>query len=134
MKFLLNVIGSIAVILAILGIFLPLLPTTPFLLLASACYVRGSERMHRWLLHNRLFGEYLRNIEHKRGMPLRGKIVTLIVLWVSMSYSIYIVKALFVKVILIAIAAGVTIMILRMKTLERAAADAAQFTDGGERK
>lgn len=134
MKFLLNVIGSIAVILAILGVFLPLLPTTPFLLLASACYVRGSERMHRWLLHNRFFGEYLRNIEHKRGMPLRGKVITLIVLWVSMSYSIYIVKALFVKVVLIAIAAGVTIMILRMKTLERAAADAARFTDGGERK
>lgn len=134
MKFLLNVIGSIAVILAILGVFLPLLPTTPFLLLASACYVRGSERMHRWLLHNRFFGEYLRNIEHKRGMPLRGKVITLIVLWVSMSYSIYIVNALFVKVVLIAIAAGVTIMILRMKTLERAAVDADRLTDGGERK
>lgn len=132
MKFLLNVIGSIAVILAILGVFLPLLPTTPFLLLASACYVRGSERMHRWLLRNRFFGEYLRNIEQKRGMPLRGKIITLIVLWASMSYSIYIVKALFVKAVLVAIGAGVTIMILRMKTLERT--DTARFTDGGEVK
>lgn len=118
MKILLNIIGSIAVILAILGVFLPLLPTTPFLLLASACYMRGSERLHRWLLNNRLFGEYLRNIEDKRGMPLRGKIITLAVLWASMSYSIYIVKAVFLKGMLVAIGVGVTIMILRMKTLE----------------
>lgn len=118
MKILLNIIGSIAVILAILGVFLPLLPTTPFLLLASACYMRGSERLHRWLLNNRLFGEYLRNIEDKRGMPLRGKIITLAVLWASMSYSIYIVKAIFLKGMLVGIGIGVTIMILRMKTLE----------------
>lgn len=118
MKILLNVIGTIAVILAILGVFLPLLPTTPFLLLASACYVRGSERLHRWLLNNRLFGEYLSNIENKRGMPRRGKIITLVVLWVSMGYSIYLVKPLFLKGMLVAIGAGVTVLILRMKTLE----------------
>lgn len=118
MKILLNVVGSIAVVLAILGIFLPLLPTTPFLLLASACYVRGSERMHRWLLNNRLFGEYLRNIEDKRAMPMRGKIVTLVVLWGSMAYSIFIVEVLLLRIMLFAIASGVTILILRMKTLE----------------
>jgi uncharacterized membrane protein YbaN (DUF454 family) len=118
MKILLNVIGTVAVILAVLGVFLPLLPTTPFLLLASACYMRSSERLHRWLLNNRMFGEYLRNIEDKRGMPLKGKIYTLALLWVSMGYSIYIVRFLALKFMLAAIGAGVTIMILRMKTLE----------------
>lgn len=118
MKLLLNVIGSLAVILAILGIFLPVLPTTPFLLLASACYVRGSERMHRWLRNNRLFGEYLRNIEDKRGIPLKGKIYTLLLLWGSMSWSIVIVKPIYLKALLVAIAIGVTVMILRMKTLK----------------
>ena len=118
MKFLLNVIGCIAVVLAILGIFLPLLPTTPFLLLASACFVRGSERMHRWLRHHPLFGEYLRNFEDKRALPLRGKIVTLALLWVSMAYSISIVKPLLLRILLLGIAIGVTVMILRMKTLE----------------
>lgn len=118
MKFLLNVIGSLAVILAILGIFLPVLPTTPFLLLASACYVRGSERMHRWLRNNRLFGEYLRNIEDKRGIPLKGKVYTLLLLWGSMSWSIVIVKPIYLKALLVAIAIGVTVMILRMKTLK----------------
>lgn len=120
MKILLNVIGSIAVVLAILGVFLPLLPTTPFLLLASACYVRGSERMHRWLLNNRLFGEYLRNVEERRGLPLRAKIITLALLWISMSYSIWTVRAALLKGVLVVIGLGVTVLILRMKTLKDA--------------
>lgn len=121
MKFLLNIIGGIAVVLAILGIFLPLLPTTPFLLLASACFVRGSERLHRWLLNNRLFGEYLRNIEDKKGMPLRGKVITLVLLWGSLAYSIYVVRPLLLKGMLVAIGVSVTILILRMKTLQNTA-------------
>lgn len=118
MKILLNIVGVIAVFLAILGIFLPLLPTTPFLLLASACFVRGSERMHRWLRNHSLFGEYLRNFEDKRALPLRAKVITLVLLWVSMSYSISIVKPLLLRIMLLVIAIGVTVMILRMKTLE----------------
>lgn len=118
MKILLNVIGCIAVILAILGIFLPLLPTTPFLLLASACFVRGSDRMHRWLRNHAMFGEYLRNFEDKRALPLRAKVLSLVLLWPSMIYSIYLVKPVLLRGMLLAIAVGVTIMILRMKTLE----------------
>jgi uncharacterized protein len=118
MKIALNIIGSIAVVLAILGIFLPLLPTTPFLLLASACYMRGSQRMHRWLLANRVFGEYLRNFEDKKGMPRKAKLMTLALLWVSMAFSIYTVDPLLVKGILFSIGIGVTVLILRLKTLE----------------
>jgi uncharacterized protein len=120
MKILLNVIGSIAVVLAILGIFLPLLPTTPFLLLASACYIRGSERMHRWLMNHRLFGDYLRNIQERRGMPLRGKVITLVLMWASLGYSIYTVNAMLLKGLLVVIGIGVTTFILRMKTLHSA--------------
>ncbi|HTN66449.1 MAG TPA: YbaN family protein [Burkholderiaceae bacterium] len=118
MKITLNIIGTIAVILAILGVFLPLLPTTPFLLLASACYVRGSTRMHRWLLANPLFGEYLRNIEEKRGIPLRAKIIALILLWASILYSVQTVQWMALKIMLLALASGVSIYLLRMKTLQ----------------
>lgn len=118
MKILLNVVGSIAVVLAVLGIFLPLLPTTPFLLLASACYMRGSARMHRWLLGNRLFGEYLHNIESRRGMPVRAKVMTLALLWASMLFSIYKVGGVLIPSLLLVIATAVTISILRMKTLK----------------
>lgn len=120
-KILLNVIGITAVVLAILGVFLPLLPTTPFLLLASACFIRGSARLHRWLLNNSLFGEYLKNIEEKKGIPLKSKVITLVLLWASLAFSIHTVRPL-LKFMLVAIGIGVSVWILRMKTL--------QYTDG----
>ncbi|WP_151637860.1 YbaN family protein [Noviherbaspirillum aerium] len=119
MKLLLNMIGLIAIALGILGIFLPLLPTTPFLLLASACFMRSSPRLHQWMLNNPLFGEYLKNIQEKRGIPLKGKLITLIVLWTSMGYSIYIVRPLMLKGLLTALGLAVTAWILHMKTLRR---------------
>ena len=87
MKLFYNVAGVLAVVLGILGIFLPLLPTTPFLLLASACFARGSVRLHRWLLSHPVFGEYLANFEAGRGIPLKGKIVATVMLWGSMLWS-----------------------------------------------
>ena len=84
MKILLNIAGVIALLLAILGLFLPLLPTTPFLLLASWCFARGSRRLHGWLLSHRVFGEYLRNFEAGRGIPLKAKIVATLMLWGSL--------------------------------------------------
>jgi uncharacterized membrane protein YbaN (DUF454 family) len=84
MKLVYNVAGTLAVVLGILGIFLPLLPTTPFLLLASWCFARGSTRLHDWLLSHRVFGEYLRNFEAGRGIPLRAKIVATVLLWSSL--------------------------------------------------
>ena len=84
MKLFYNVAGALAVLLGILGIFLPLLPTTPFLLLASWCFARGSTRLHRWLLSHPVFGEYLRNFEAGRGIPLKAKIVATVLLWTSL--------------------------------------------------
>jgi len=116
-KLFFNTVGILAVALGVIGIFLPLVPTTPFLLLASACFMRGSERLHRWLLNNKMFGEYIRNIEENRGIPLRGKIYALVLMWVSMATSIYIVKYVALKVMLAFIGIGVSVWILRMKTL-----------------
>jgi uncharacterized protein len=109
MKVALNLIGGIAVVLAILGVFLPLLPTTPFLLLASACFARGSTRLHTWLLNNRVFGKYIRNYEQGRGIPLRGKVTALGMLWASIGYSAYTVGNTALVALLISIAIGVTI-------------------------
>ncbi len=103
--------------LAVLGIFLPLLPTTPFLLLASACFMRGSKRMHGWLLNNKVFGEYLRNFEEGKGIPLKAKITALVLLWASLCFSIIQVRMLPLKFMLAAIGIGVTIYLLRVRTL-----------------
>jgi uncharacterized membrane protein YbaN (DUF454 family) len=114
MKIILNLIGCVAVVLGVLGIFLPLLPTTPFLLLASACFARGSTRMHNWLQTNRIFGKYLRDYENGKGIPLRGKVWILIFMWSSMSYSIWrLHDRPALQILVVAIGTGVTIYLTR---------------------
>jgi len=114
MKIVFNLIGCLAVALGVLGIFLPLLPTTPFLLLASACFARGSTRLHNWLQTNRVFGKYLRDYENGKGIPLRGKIWILIFMWTSMSYSIWrLHDRLALQILVALIGTGVTIYLTR---------------------
>lgn len=79
--------GVLCVVLAVLGVLLPLLPTTPFLLLAAACFARSSERLHRWLFANRLFGEYLRRYRDGEGMPRWTKVMVLAALWLALGAS-----------------------------------------------
>ncbi|MYM21608.1 DUF454 family protein [Duganella sp. FT135W] len=113
MKIILNFIGIVAVVLGVLGIFLPLLPTTPFLLLASACFARASPRMHGWLRNNRVFGKYLRDYENGAGIPLRGKVWILIFMWGSMSYSIWRTELPWVRLLIMLIGTCVTIYLTR---------------------
>lgn len=112
LKHTLNIIGLAAVVLGIAGIFLPLLPTTPFLLLASACFARGSERLHRWLLSNKHFGAIIRDFEQGKGIPLEGKMMAVVLLWASLSYSIYLSRSIFLTALLIGIGVGVTTYLL----------------------
>ena len=115
------VIGSIAVGLGVAGIFLPLLPTTPFLLLAAACYAKSSERFYHWLMHHQWFGSYIRNYREGRGIPLISKVVALALLWLTIGASaIFVVPVLIGKIVLVAIAIGVTIHLLSVKTLRDA--------------
>jgi hypothetical protein len=100
-----------------LGIFLPLLPATPFLLLASACYLKSSERLHWWLMNNKALGGYIKGIIHRRGIPLRAKVVAIIMLWASLLFSIYRIEHRLLEVMLIVIGITSSIFILRMKTL-----------------
>lgn len=113
MRIVLNLIGCMAVALGVLGIFLPLLPTTPFLLLASACFARGSSRLHNWLQTNRVFGKYLRDYENGKGIPLRGKVWILIFMWTSMAYSIWRVGTPWIGIMIAMTGLGVTIYLIR---------------------
>lgn len=119
MKWILNLIGALAVLLAIAGIFLPLVPTTPFLLLASACFARGSTRMHRWLTTNRFFGRYLLDFENRRGLPLRGKLFIWLTLWISLGFGISRLNSLALQVLLGAIGLAVSVYVYRFPTLAR---------------
>lgn len=81
------ILGTICLVLGAIGIVLPLLPTTPLLLAAAACYYKSSERMHNWLLNNKWFGEYIRNYTEGKGLPMKTKIAALSLLWITISFS-----------------------------------------------
>jgi uncharacterized membrane protein YbaN (DUF454 family) len=116
-KWLLIAAGTICVGLGIAGIFLPLLPTTPFLLLAAVCYAGSSKRFYLWLTENRWFGRYIKNYRDGKGLTLTTKVVSLVSLWVTIGYSaIFVVPPLMGKLALLAIAAGVSIHILSKPT------------------
>ena len=120
MKYIYILFGSIFVFLGVVGIFLPLLPTTPFLLLAAALYVRSSERLYSWLLHQRLLGPYLRNFMERKAIPLHAKIIAISMMWATMLYCIFfLIPLVWVKILMAAIACGVTIYILSCKTLRK---------------
>ena len=111
-------VGTLAVTLGVIGIFVPILPTTPFLLLAAFCYARSSERFYRWLLTNRWFGSYLRNYREGRGMALRDKLLTLTALWLAIGSSVaFAVPSPWGKAALTLIALAVTVHLARIKTL-----------------
>lgn len=112
--------GTLFVGLGIVGIFVPVLPTTPFLLLAAACYARSSPRFYHWLLNNRWFGNYIRNYRQRRGIPLRVKLLTISLLWLTIVISaIFAVQSLVVRIVLVLIAIGVSIHVLSLKTLKQ---------------
>jgi len=112
-----NFIGTLSVSLGVLGIFLPLLPTTPFLLLALACYMRGSQRMSVWMLNNSLFGEHLRNFQIRKAIPKRTKIWAISLTWVSLAISAWIMSVAWARPILILPGLFVTIYLWRYDTL-----------------
>jgi uncharacterized membrane protein YbaN (DUF454 family) len=119
---LLIVIGTVSVVLGMIGVFLPVLPTTPFLLLAAVCYARSSGRFYHWLLTNRWCGEYVRNYREGRGIPLKQKIITATLLWLTIIYSVwFVVSQSWIKVILLGIAVAVTIHLIKIRTFRPAA-------------
>lgn len=121
LRILLVISGSLSVALGVVGMFLPVLPTTPFLLLAAICYARSSERFYRWLLGNRWCGEYIRNYREGRGIPLKQKVLAILLLWLTIgTTACFAVSRWWVRLILLVIAAGVTIHLGRIKTQKSA--------------
>ncbi|HCV23524.1 MAG: hypothetical protein CME13_09965 [Gemmatimonadetes bacterium] len=106
-----------SVIAGLIGILLPLVPTTPFLLLAAWCFARSSPRFYRLLLGNRWLGPYIRNYREGRGLTMAAKVSTLVVLWLAIASTVWFIAPMpWARVVLLTIATGVTIYLLRLPT------------------
>lgn len=118
LRWLLLLGGTLSLGIGAPGTVVPGLPTTPFVLLAAACYLRSSERLYRWLITNRVFGPVLETWRTHRGMTLRAKLVTLTLVWLTLgSAALFLAESLFMKLVLIGIASVKTVFLARIRTV-----------------
>jgi uncharacterized membrane protein YbaN (DUF454 family) len=117
LKYLLVFLGSFFVLFGLIGIVIPLIPTTPLLLLGAFCYARSSEKLYHWLLNTKWLGEYIRSFQAGHGIPTRTKFIAITILWLTSGYSIFFLVPLFwVKVLLIGVVLYITYFIWSIKS------------------
>ncbi len=109
--------GLLLVLIGVIGIFLPVLPTTIFLILASACFIKSSPEANQWLRSHKILGMYVKNYQDKSGLTIKSKIFNIIFLWIMISTSaIFFTKLWYIRFLLFLIAVGVTIHLMMIKT------------------
>jgi hypothetical protein len=128
-KYMLIFLGSVSLVLGVIGMFLPVLPTTSFLLLSSYCYVRSSPRLYSWLIHHRIFGRYIYNYLTYRAIPKRTKVFTVVFLWATLLLSMSLVSSMYLRLFLFAVGIGVSIHVLTLKTLNPEDMHAPEFVE-----
>ena len=115
-RYSLQAVGFLSVALGVIGIFLPVLPTTPFLLLAAACFMRSSPRFYHWLVGQPRLGPWIRDYLDGEGIPLKGKVYAIGLMWASIALSCYLVRRPWAQGFMLTSAVLVSIYILRQKT------------------
>ncbi|WP_277372024.1 YbaN family protein [Pseudomonas sp. AA-38] len=116
-RYALLAVGWLSVALGVIGIFLPVMPTTPFLLLAAACFMRSSRRFYLWLVLHPKLGPWIRDYLAGEGIPLKAKVYSLVLMWSSIALSSYLVPHFWARTFMLTSAICVSIYILRQKTL-----------------
>lgn len=118
-KYLYIILGTLTLLIGTIGIFLPILPTTPLLLLTAFFYLRSSKKLYQWLIHHRVFGAYIYSYVKFKAVPLKTKISALSILWVSILFSMSLIDNIWLRLMLAVIAAIVTVYILSLTTLPK---------------
>lgn len=120
LRYILLFSGVLFLFLGIIGVFIPILPTTPFLLLSAACFARSSKKFYHWLLTNKWFGSYIKNYHEGKGITLPAKIIVISLLWMTILGSILLISPHFwIKILLIMIALLVSLHIILIKTCKK---------------
>lgn len=116
-RYLYFISGVLLVAIGVIGIFLPILPTTIFLILASACFIKSSPQANEWLRNHKILGMYIKNYQDKSGLTIKSKIFNITLVWIMISASaIFFTELWYIRLLLLAIAVGVTIHLLMVKT------------------
>lgn len=115
-KYLLIGAGLLSLAVGILGIFLPLIPTTGPLILATFCFAKSSPRLHAWIINHPTFGPRIKLYLERRALTVKTKVVAISTLWASILLSAFLVDKLVVRIILLLIAVGVSTYLLHLKT------------------
>ncbi len=116
-KIIFNILGFFFVGLGIVGIFIPLLPTTIFLIIAAYFFAKSSEKYYNWLISNKYFGKFIKDYREGKGVPLKAKTISITILWLTILYSIFFVATvIWLKILLICIAIGISWHLLSLKT------------------
>lgn len=119
MKILLTALGLLSLGLGVLGIFLPVLPTTPLLLLAAALFLRGNRNLYDWLLNHPELGPYIRNFMEHKAIPLRVKVISVSLVWITLlNCAIFVAEHWAFRLFFILLATAITVHILSYKTMK----------------
>ncbi|WP_105996056.1 YbaN family protein [Staphylococcus agnetis] len=120
MKYILLTLGLFFTFVGFMGVILPLLPTTPFLLLAAICFAKSSDRFKEWLIHTKIYKEYVESFKNERGYTLINKFKLLVSLYIVIAFSIYIIDHTIVRVLLLMMVCCQTIFLFTfVKTLPK---------------
>jgi uncharacterized membrane protein YbaN (DUF454 family) len=125
-RFTLLAVGWLSVALGVIGIFLPVLPTTPFLLLAAACFMRSSKRFYLWLVNHRHLGPWIVDYLQGEGIPLKAKVYAICLMWLSIGVSSYLVPLFWARAFMLTSAVLVSVYILKQKTLNKATTESSR--------
>lgn len=115
----LTILGFVLLGFGAIGVAIPVLPTTPFVLFAAICFSAGNSKLAKWLENTRVFGPYIKNYRTGQGVDLRLKIASIIFVWIGLAISIVSMQRIWATFLLIAIGIGVTIHLLMIKTKEK---------------
>jgi uncharacterized protein len=113
------IVGSISLAAGLVGVFLPVIPTTPFILLSAGCFLRSSERLFQWVVSNETLGPTIQNYHEGKGITKNTKIRAIVMMWLTISLSVYFfITNTYLIALLYVIAIGVSVYLFKLPTVK----------------
>ncbi|MGP4040583.1 YbaN family protein [Gracilibacillus sp. D59] len=110
--------GSLSLVIGLIGMIVPILPTTPLIILAGFCYGKSSARLHNWLVTNKYFGHYIKDYTDGKGVPIRIKILAVLIVWTSVLFTVTVIPLFPIRIFMLGIAVFVTLFIFTSPLLK----------------